>query len=152
MYSDFGPNESTDLDSEGPASGQDSERNEDTRTSIYGTDHVLVLADFPPTTTTMDLEKLLENCEDKGFVIRWVNDTIALAVFPTRASDLEPPRRRPKTSAQAAKRLIAYGMGLKLPSTNFGSKELREQEEARKNRIQMRQNLRDEAWGPDDVN
>lgn len=42
-------------------------------------------------------------------------------------------------------------MGLKLP-TAFGSKELKNQEEARRNRIQTRQKLRDDAWGPDDVN
>lgn len=47
----------------------------------YGTRHVLVLADFPPSTTTADLEKLLERFKDHGVVIRWVNDTVALAVF-----------------------------------------------------------------------
>lgn len=49
----------------------------------YGTRHVLVLADFPPSTRTGDLEMLLENFKDRGFVIRWVNDTVALAVFRT---------------------------------------------------------------------
>lgn len=49
----------------------------------YGTRHVLVLADFPLSTKTTDLEKLLENFKDRGFVIRWVNDTVALAVFRT---------------------------------------------------------------------
>ena len=64
-------------------------------------------------------------------------------------SDLEPPKQRPKTSARTAQRLIAQGMGLKLPAstTGFGSKELRKQEEDRRNRIVSRQKLRDEAWG-----
>lgn len=67
-------------------------------------------------------------------------------------SDLEPPCQRPETSARTAKRLIAQGMGIKLPSASFGSKELRKQEEeARKNRIVSRQTLRDDAWGADDV-
>ncbi|KAI9107677.1 hypothetical protein K1719_021340 [Acacia pycnantha] len=151
----------------------------DMGTSNYGTRHVLVLADFSPSTTTMDLEKLFGDFKDRGVVIRWVNDTIALAVLQTpsialealnrirfpftvrildeedallssiKARDLEPPRQRPKTSAQAAQRLIAQGMGLKLSSTAFGSQELKKQEDARKNRIVTRQKLRDEAWGDD---
>ena len=49
----------------------------------YGTHHVLVLADFPPSMRTTDLEKLFEDFKDRGFVIRWINDTAALAVFQT---------------------------------------------------------------------
>ena len=49
----------------------------------YGKRHVLVLADFPPSTRTIDLEKLFQDFKDQGFVIRWVNDTTALAVFRT---------------------------------------------------------------------
>ncbi|ERN16091.1 hypothetical protein AMTR_s00030p00171760 [Amborella trichopoda] len=63
--------------------------------------------------------------------------------------DLEPPYPRPKTSASTAQRLIAQGMGQRV-SSNFGIGELRKQEEARRNRIQMRQKMRDEAWGADD--
>lgn len=48
----------------------------------YGTRHVLVLADFPPSTRTTDLEKLLEAFKDH-VAVRWVNDTVALAVFGT---------------------------------------------------------------------
>lgn len=50
--------------------------------AVYGTRHVLVLADFPPSTRTTDLEKLLEKFKDR-FVIRWVNDTTSLAIFRT---------------------------------------------------------------------
>ncbi|KAK8489043.1 hypothetical protein V6N11_013204 [Hibiscus sabdariffa] len=144
----------------------------------YGTQHVLVLADFSPSTRTQDLEKLFENFRDRGVVIRWVNDTTALAVFRTpsialeacnhvrcpftvrildkddtllgsiSAKDLEPPRQRPQTSARTAQRLIAQAIGSKLPST-FGSRELRNQEEARRNRIVSRQKLKDDAWGDD---
>ncbi|KAI9094186.1 hypothetical protein K1719_021289 [Acacia pycnantha] len=46
------------------------------------TRHVLV-ADFFPSTTTLDLEKLFGDFKDRGVVIRWVNDTAALAVFRT---------------------------------------------------------------------
>ncbi|KAG6682226.1 hypothetical protein I3843_13G113200 [Carya illinoinensis] len=53
--------------------------------SSYGTRHVLVLADFPPSTKTIELEKLFQDFADRGFVIRWVNDTTALAVFRTPA-------------------------------------------------------------------
>ena len=52
----------------------------------FGTSHVLVLYDFPPSTRTMDLEKLFEKFKDRGVAIRWVNDTVALAVF--RASTI----------------------------------------------------------------
>lgn len=65
-----------------------------------------------------------------------------------KISDLDPPYTRPKTSVRTAQRLIAQGMGMK-PSTMFGSSELRKQEEARKVRIQSRQNMRDDAWGSD---
>ncbi|RZC84164.1 hypothetical protein C5167_046949 [Papaver somniferum] len=145
----------------------------------FGTSHVLVLADFPPSTRTMELEKLFESFRDRGFVIRWVNDTVALAVFKTPSialeacsnvhasfrihvlqendnllcsisrRDLEPPTPRPKTSVRTAQRLIAQGMGRKLSTETFGSAELRKQEEARKNRIVTRQTLKDEAWGDD---
>ncbi|KAJ6821000.1 R3H and coiled-coil domain-containing protein 1 [Iris pallida] len=145
----------------------------------FGTGHVLVLYDFSPSTRTIDLEKLFDDFRDRGFAIRWVNDTTALAVFRTPSiahealigtscpfkvrsleeeddlvtqispRDLEPPVPRPKTSTRTAQRLIAQGMGIKL-STNFGSSELRKQEEARKNRILSRQSLKDDAWGSDD--
>ncbi|KAK4408398.1 hypothetical protein Sango_0420800 [Sesamum angolense] len=169
---------------------------------MYGTHHVLVLSDFPPSTRTTDLEKLLEKFKD-GFVIRWVNDTTSLAVFKTPSiacnfkqaflqllssrrydetcslnsllrpvtpsnghlkfvylmrtkllssippRDLEPPRPRPQTSVRTAQRMIAQGMGIKLPSA-FGAAELRRQEEARRKRIASRQNMRDDAWGDDD--
>jgi len=49
----------------------------------YGTSHVIVLADFSPSTRTTELEKLFDDFKDRGFVIRWVNDTVALAVFRT---------------------------------------------------------------------
>jgi len=144
----------------------------------FGTRHVLVLYDFLPSTRTTDLERIFEKFGDHGVAIRWVNDTSALAVFrtPSAASeaqscipprykvrslkenddlltkidgrDLEPPKPRPKTSARTAQRLIAHGMGLK-QFTNFGSDELKKQEEERKNRIAARQAMRDEAWGSD---
>ncbi|XP_057548538.1 uncharacterized protein LOC130826923 [Amaranthus tricolor] len=147
---------------------------------LYGTHHVLVLDAFHPSTTTINLERLFEDFRDRGFSIRWVNDTRALAVFrnpsiarealnsvrcsfkvylleeddPVMSSisikDLDPPRQRPKTSARTAQRLIAQELGVKLPSS-FGSRELRKQEDARRNRIVTRQVLRDEAWGPDDI-
>ncbi|XP_022898883.1 coiled-coil domain-containing protein R3HCC1L isoform X2 [Olea europaea var. sylvestris] len=143
----------------------------------YGTRHVIVLADFPPSTRTTDLENVLEKFKDR-VVIRWVNDAVALAVFKTPSvaleastsicfpytvrvlaeddellslippKDLEPPRQRPRTSARTAQRMIAQGMGIKLPST-VGSAEYRKQEDARKNRIVSRQNMRDDAWGDD---
>ncbi|CAL9099867.1 unnamed protein product [Musa textilis] len=150
------------------------------RNSGYGTNHVLVLYDFPPSTRTTELEKFFEKFKDGGFAIRWVNDTVALAVFRTPAfardaqnitrypfkvrslqeddnlwnlictKDLEPPYPRPKTSARTAQRLIAQVVGIK-PSTEFGSNDLRKQEEARKNRIVTRRSLRDDAWGSDDL-
>ncbi|PON50899.1 Nucleotide-binding alpha-beta plait domain containing protein [Parasponia andersonii] len=166
------------LDDEGVS--HSSERNSDIRPPTYATRHILILADFPPSTKTIELEKLFEDFRDHGVVIRWVNDTTALAVFRTSSialearnhiscpfkvdilneddelinsispKDLEPPRQRPKTSARTAQRLIAQGMGLKLPSPSFGSRELRKQEGDRRNRIVTRQKLKDDAWGSDD--
>ncbi|WCJ40115.1 hypothetical protein M5689_021046 [Euphorbia peplus] len=170
-----------------------SEEDEDVDTSVhvqkdavsiqskYGTRHVLVIANFPPSTKTIDLEKLFQKLKDCVVVIRWVSDTVALAVFQKPslaleamhtiqcpfsmriledddilltsipAKDLEPPRKRPPTSARTAQRLIAQGMGLKLPlpSKTFSSKELKNQEEARKNRIVTRQKMIEDAWGAD---
>ncbi|KAL5763666.1 hypothetical protein ACOSQ2_016260 [Xanthoceras sorbifolium] len=181
LYSDRLPDNSGYESAEDEDVCPDSERPTESRNSKYGTRHVLVLADFSPSTRTTDLERLFEDFRDRGVVIRWVNDTVALAVFRTPSialearnhiqcaftvrildeddillgsispKDLEPPRQRPQTSARTAQRLIAQVMGLKLPSTSFGSKELRNQEEARRNRIVARQKLRDDAWGPDDV-
>lgn len=54
----------------------------------YGTRHVLVLADFSPSLRTTDLEKLFEDFKDSGFIIRWVNDTSALAVFKTPSTGI----------------------------------------------------------------
>ncbi|XP_076921405.1 uncharacterized protein LOC143582804 [Bidens hawaiensis] len=152
---------------------------EQTRDLKYGTRHALVLEDFQPSMTTSGLENMLEKFNYHDVVIRWINDTTALAVFRTPAialeacnsikcpftvrvlgesdvllssipeKDLEPPRQRPKTSARTAQRLIAHGMGMKLPSTSFGQKELKEQEEARRQRIISRQNLKHDAWGED---
>jgi hypothetical protein len=51
----------------------------------YGTGHVLVLSHFSPSTRTTDLEKIFEDIKNCDFVIRWVNDTVALAVFRTPA-------------------------------------------------------------------
>lgn len=45
-----------------------------------GVRHVLVVS-FPPSVTTKDLEELFEPFGSPGVVIRWVNDTTALAVF-----------------------------------------------------------------------
>ncbi|XP_010247247.1 PREDICTED: uncharacterized protein LOC104590320 isoform X2 [Nelumbo nucifera] len=148
------------------------------RDSSFGTSHVLVLEDFPPSTRTVELEKIFLHFRDQDFVIRWVNDTVALAVFRTPSiareahksincpftvrelneddrlltsismRDLEPPYPRPKTDTRTAQRLIAQGIGQKLLTT-FGSSELGKQEEARRDRIVTRQNLRDVAWGSD---
>ncbi|XP_027082780.1 uncharacterized protein [Coffea arabica] len=180
MYSDEQSNYPVIDDAEDKADSRSSTAENATKDWNYGTRHVLVLADFPPSTTTSDLEKLLERFRDQGVAIRWVNDTVALAVFRSPSTaleasmcmqcpftvrvldetdelfrsipsrDLEPPRLRPKTSARTAQRLIAQSMGIKLSSTTFGSKELREQEEARRNRIVYRKNMKDDAWGDDD--
>ncbi|KAL7174595.1 hypothetical protein ACSBR2_033774 [Camellia fascicularis] len=166
MYSDQQSDGSVVDNSENEAVCDSSEGDRQIRNVKYGTRHVLVLADFPTSTRTADLEKLLENFKDRGVEIRWVNDTVALAVFRTPAivrildeddillssippKDLEPPRQRPATSTRTARRLIAQGMGIKLPSTKFGSRELKKQEEARRNRIVSRQSMRDDAWGSD---
>ncbi|KAF9598109.1 hypothetical protein IFM89_025211 [Coptis chinensis] len=180
LYSDQQPNVAVTHDPDNEADHHSSEENTVKRNASYGTNHVLVLADITPSTRTTDLEKHFENFRDRGFVIHWVNDTVALAVFRTPSialearntihcpfnvrplseddsllcsiarRDLEPPVPRPKTSVRTAQRLIAQGMGRKLSSTTFGSSELRKQEEARRDRIVTRQMLRDDAWGPDD--
>ncbi|KAH0906947.1 hypothetical protein HID58_038774 [Brassica napus] len=80
--------------------------------------------------------------------IRGEDDEDKRASFKS-LTHLKPPTQRPKTSARTAQRLIAHSMGLKLPASGFGSKELRDQEAARKNRIVSRQKQRDDAWGAD---
>lgn len=175
MYSESRFEDSGDND----MSRSGSEKTDESLKAKYGTRHVLVLADFSPNWRTTDLERLFVDFKDSGFLIRWVNDTTALAVFKTPSTaqeacksvqcsftirvlddhdsllgsisgkDLEPPSQRPKTSARTAQRLIAHSMGLKLPASGFGSKELRDQEAARKSRIVSRQKQRDDAWGDD---
>ncbi|XP_051228528.1 uncharacterized protein [Lolium perenne] len=182
LYSDQCGSE-RDLDDKGsdPHSGsKDHEDEQENRTGAkrFGTRHVLVLYDFPSSTRTTDLERIFEKFGDHGVAIRWVNDTIALAVFRTPSSaseaqacvpprykvrslkddddllakidgtDLEPPTPRPKTSARTAQRLIAHGMGLK-QFTSINAGERKEQEEARRSRITARQAARDDAWGSD---
>ncbi|GAB2285610.1 hypothetical protein Dimus_020053 [Dionaea muscipula] len=178
LYSDQQSNEPYLYDQEDCSAEVYSEGNSCVRNS-YGTRHVLILDGFQPSSTTSDLEKLFGKFKDHEFVIRWINDTVAMAVFCTpslaleacntvhctfsvrvledddtilgsiSARDLEPPRRRPQTSARTAQRLIAQSTGLKLPSSTFGVRELRKQEEARRNRIVRRQNLIEDAWGAD---
>ncbi|KAK9734622.1 hypothetical protein RND81_04G152600 [Saponaria officinalis] len=180
LYSDQQVDDCSGDESPNEDAHDECEKVPEAKNSIYGTRHVLVLDGFDPRTTTTDLEKLYEDFRERGFAIRWVNDTLALAVFRTPSvarealdsvrcsfpvrvmeeddliissvslKDLDPPRQRPKTSARTAQRLIAQELGVKLPS-NFGSRELRNQEDARRNRIVTRQILRDEAWGPDDT-
>ncbi|KAK9156863.1 hypothetical protein Scep_003437 [Stephania cephalantha] len=179
LYSDQQHDVADRDDSDDEVACHTTERNSENEKTRFGTGHVLVLADFPPSTRTTDLEKLFESFKDRGVAIRWVNDTVALAVFrnPSVAADaynsshfpfmvrslnedddllssisrrdLEPPYPRPKTSVRTAQRLIAQGMGHKIPKSPFGSNELRKQEEARRQRIITRQALRDEAWGAD---
>ncbi|KAG8644126.1 uncharacterized protein LOC110626570 isoform X2 [Manihot esculenta] len=146
LYSDRQSCTSFSSDTEDDDLSKGKQQNPESIYSKYGTHHVLVLSDFPPSTRTIELEKLFQDFRSE-FVIRWVNDTMALAVFQTPSLDLEPPRRRPQTSTRTAQRLIAQGMGMKLPSTNFGSRELKDQEEARKNRIVTRQKMIEDAWG-----
>ncbi|KAJ8563434.1 hypothetical protein K7X08_031886 [Anisodus acutangulus] len=136
LYSDQQPDGPSIDDIEDETVPHAPEGSSDTKNLNYGTRHVLVLADFPPSTKTNDLEKLLEKFKD-DVAIRWINDTVALAVFRTPSlaleasnsihcpftvrvlseedeffssippRDLEPPRRRPQTSARTAQRLIA---------------------------------------------
>lgn len=176
LYSDDGEDNNDD-----DQSIEEDSKTNDFASVQYGTRHAVVLSGFSPSTKTTDLERLLDKFKDSGFAIRWVNDTVALAVFRSpsiafeacssvncsfsvrqldesdellksiKGRDLEPPRPRPKTSARTAQRLIAQSMGIKLSSPTFGSRELRQQEAERKNRIISRQNMRDEAWG-DDIN
>ncbi|XP_059659668.1 uncharacterized protein LOC132306332 isoform X2 [Cornus florida] len=89
LYSDQQTDESNVDDSENGILCHSSEGDTEIRKAKYGTDHVLVLDDFPPSTRTIDLEKLLESFKDRGVVIRWVNDTTALAVFRTPSIALE---------------------------------------------------------------
>uniref|UniRef100_R7W4Y3 Uncharacterized protein n=1 Tax=Aegilops tauschii TaxID=37682 RepID=R7W4Y3_AEGTA len=127
----------------GGSKGHADEKDNKDAAKRFGTRHALVLYDFPPSTRTTDLERIFEKFGDHGVAIRWVNDSVALAVFRTPSSaneaqacvpprykvrslkdnddllakidgtDLEPPTPRPKTSARTAQRLIAHGMGLK---------------------------------------
>ncbi|XP_024973734.1 uncharacterized protein LOC112512123 [Cynara cardunculus var. scolymus] len=177
LYSDQQSGVLVEDDSIDQAVSLGSEGHGQTRDLKYGTRHALVLEDFQPSMTTTGLENMLEKYNYHDVVIRWVDDTTALAVFRTPSialeacnsikwpftvrvldekdvllstlpkRDLEPPRQRPKTSVRTARRLIAHGMGMKLPSTSFGQKELKEQEAARKQRIVSRQSLKDDAWG-----
>lgn len=51
----------------------------------YGTRHAVVLEGFQANMSTSGLENLLDKFVSHDFVIRWVNDTTAFAVFRTPA-------------------------------------------------------------------
>ncbi|RWR83654.1 Growth inhibition and differentiation-related protein 88 like [Cinnamomum micranthum f. kanehirae] len=87
LYSDQAADGAPIDNSEDELSGQYPKEDADIRNSRYGMSHVLVLADFPPSTRTTDLEKVFEKFRDQGVVIRWVNDTVALAVFRNPSID-----------------------------------------------------------------
>ncbi|KAG2274455.1 hypothetical protein Bca52824_057010 [Brassica carinata] len=103
-----------------------------------------------PQMSKLSVEEPLEACNSVqcSFIHHTCSDHDSL-LGSISGKDLEPPTQRPKTSARTAQRLIAHSMGLKLPASGFGSKELRDQEAARKNRIVSRQKQRDDAWGAD---
>ncbi|XP_031387800.1 uncharacterized protein LOC116200943 isoform X2 [Punica granatum] len=86
LYSDQLSDDSANDEEKDEHSRVNSEENAGDKHSKYGTHHVLVLTDFPPSTKTMELEKLLEDFRGRGVVIRWVNDTTALAVFRSPAT------------------------------------------------------------------
>ncbi|XP_073526456.1 uncharacterized protein [Phyllobates terribilis] len=178
LYSDQLAEESTNCDSEHQMFDDTTKQDLTVKNLSYGTRHVLVLDGFKPSYNTMNLENIFSNFKDK-FAIRWVNDTVALAVFRSPSTaieayksvncgfsvrlleeddiligsitgrELEPPKQRPQTSARTAQRLIAHGMGMKLP-VSAGSDASKRVEEARKKRIIARQKLKDDAWGSDD--
>ncbi|KAL3518632.1 hypothetical protein ACH5RR_021221 [Cinchona calisaya] len=89
MYSEAHSNVPVNEDEEEKADCQSSALENTTKDRNYGTRHVLVLADFPPTTTTSHLENLFERFKDRGVEIRWVTDTVALAVFSSPSIALE---------------------------------------------------------------
>ncbi|KAG7551467.1 RNA-binding domain superfamily [Arabidopsis thaliana x Arabidopsis arenosa] len=88
MYSDRDFSESRFDDSDDNDLSRDSEKTDESLKSKYGTRHVLVLADFSPSLRTTDLEKLFKDFKDSGFIIRWVNDITALAVFKTPSAGI----------------------------------------------------------------
>ena len=113
---------------------------DDLLTKIDGRGNILYLMMFP--------FYLLTSLGSSTIFFKKKYLTLCLKLLLCLGADLEPPKPRPKTSARTAQRLIAHGMGLK-QFTNFGSDELKKQEEERKNRIAARQAMRDEAWGSD---
>lgn len=76
-------------DVEDEETNRGSDDKKDTTNLQYGTNHVLLLSHFSPSIRTTDLEKVFEDIKTCDFVIRWVNDTVALAVFRTPAEALE---------------------------------------------------------------
>ncbi|TRY86097.1 hypothetical protein DNTS_030186 [Danionella cerebrum] len=95
--------------------------------------HIIEIYDFPS--------------EQKGFDIKWVDDTHALGLFSSPIADyLLPAKERPQTSAALARRLVIGALGVK-------SKQTREEREAERNqlreareqkRLAMKQ--REDAW------
>ncbi|KAG1656564.1 Coiled-coil domain-containing protein R3HCC1L [Nymphon striatum] len=94
--------------------------------------HVLELYDFPPEIKTQDLIASLSQFKSEGFDIKWVDDTHALAVFPSPLAAnhyfcstalmnaiyilefLLPYKLRPKTSAALARRMVTGALGLRV--------------------------------------
>ncbi|ESQ42170.1 hypothetical protein EUTSA_v10013868mg [Eutrema salsugineum] len=146
MYGDRDFCKSKIEDSEDKNLSRGSEKTDEALKSRYGTRHVLVLTGFSPSLRTTDLEKLFEDFKDSGFIIRWVNDTTALAVFKTPSTaleacknvqcsftirvlddhdsllssisgkDLEPPSQRPKMSCENSSTADCSQHGIKTSS------------------------------------
>ncbi|CAN0918113.1 hypothetical protein LINGRAHAP2_LOCUS30683 [Linum grandiflorum] len=87
LYSDQQSDGSLSDDSENDIVSETGQPSRKPRQVTFGVNHVLVLADFPPSTKTTDLERLLDDFKDRGVSIRWVNDTTALAVFRSPSID-----------------------------------------------------------------
>ncbi|CAH8383253.1 unnamed protein product [Eruca vesicaria subsp. sativa] len=113
--------------------------------SKYGTRHVLVLSGFSPSLRTTDLEKLFVDSKDSGFLIRWVDDTTALAVFKTPSTIFGTAVSKTKDISENSSTVDCSQHGIEATGFWFGSKELRGQEAARKNCIVFRQKQRDDA-------
>lgn len=81
---------------------------------------------------------------------------ILLFLLSLIPADLQPPAARPASTARVAQRMIAGALSQQgvrqalMAKGRTSAEEVKKQERQRRERLQTRAQLRDEAWGSDD--
>ncbi|TKS69049.1 Coiled-coil domain-containing protein R3HCC1L [Collichthys lucidus] len=109
--------------------------------------HIVEIYDFPSEFKTEDLLKLFQCYQQRGFDIKWVDDSHALGLFSSPLADyLLPAKERPQTSAALARKLVIGALGVKSNLTKEQrDAERRKLQEAREQK-RLAAKQKEDAW------